>query len=378
MTVADSVNGFALDLYGRLRGEPGNVFMSPASIALALGMACAGARGKTAGEMKKALRFEVDDRVLHPALGRLLEGLSSKDSGVELALASALWVRKGLVFDEGYLSLVKGSYGAGPREVDYDGDPEEARGTINAWVEEQTFKKIKELLLKGDVTEGTRFVLTNAIYFKGLWKLPFKREDTIGGASWWKEPSKPVAADMMRIGKSSFKYMRGGGLSALELPYEGGKVSMVVVLPDAKHGLPGVESALNAGSLGALLGKMGFTELAEVQLPRFKVTARYDMVEKLKALGMKLPFENEADFSGIAPKEPLKISKVIHKAFVDVNEEGTEAAAATAMTMVAGCIPTSAPKRFIADHPFLFFIRDTATGAILFMGRLADPTKTGE
>lgn len=368
-SVAESSNRFAQSLFGELRRGKGNLFFSPLSLTSALGMTSAGARGQTAAEMRKALSFSLADRALHPALGKLVARLVAKAAGQRLGVANALWVRKGLKLLPGYAAQMKASYGAAPREVDYATDPERARKTINGWVEEQTVQKIKELLVPGDVDRGTRLVLTNAIYFHGLWAERFKKQETRDGP-FWLTRTQSVSTPLMRLAGKKLGYRKASGYALLELPYQGGRTSMVLLLPDARDGLAKVETVPWGKELFELMRE---TKLDEVVLPRFKLTARYELAKVLETLGMKTAFGAEADFSGIAgKKEPLQISKVIHKAFVDVNEEGTEAAAATAVVMRAGGPPAAAP-RFVADHPFLFFIREKATGTILFVGRIVDP-----
>lgn len=368
--VADSSNEFAANLFRELGRKKGNLFFSPFSLTSALGMTSAGARGRTAAEMRKALCFSLADRALHPALGKLVARLVEKDSGQKLGMANALWVRKGLALEPGYLAQMKASYGAAPREVDYAKDPERARKAINGWVEQQTLEKIKELLTPGDVDRGTRMVLTNAIYFHGLWAERFKKEQTRDGP-FWLTRTRSVSTPLMRLAGKKLGYRKGPAFALLELPYQGGRTAMMLVLPDARDGLAAVEKLPWDKTLFEGLRE---TKLDEVVLPRFKLTARYELQKVLQALGMKSAFGAGADFSGIAgKKEPLQISKVIHKAFVDVNEEGTEAAAATAVVTRAAGPPAAAAPRFVADHPFLFFIRDRATGTILFVGRVVDP-----
>jgi serpin B len=367
--VADSSNRFAQSLYGELKGEKGNLFFSPLSLTSALGMTSAGARGQTAAEMRKVLRFTLPEPTLHPALGKLVARLTEKGGGQKLGVANALWVRKGLALLPAYLAQMKASYGAAPREIDYAKDPERARKTINGWVERQTLEKIKDLLGPGDVDRGTRLVLTNAIYFHGLWAERFKKEETRDGPFWLTD-KKSISTPLMRLAGKKLGYRKARGFTLLELPYKGDRTSMVVLLPDARDGLAAVEKQPWGQELFEGLRE---TKLQEVVLPRFKLTARYELAKVLETLGMKTAFGSKADFTGIAgKKDPLQISKVIHKAFVDVNEEGTEAAAATAVVMRAGGPPAAAP-RFVADHPFLFFIREKATGTILFVGRVVDP-----
>jgi len=369
-TLVRGDNAFALDLYGKLREQEGNLFFSPYSISTALGMTYAGARGNTEAQMAKVLHFDLPQEKLHPAFKSLLEGLGArrKEGGYELSVANALWGQKGYPWLKEFLDVTRGNYGAGLREVDFAGDTEGARKTINDWVEKQTREKIKELLLKGDVGRETALVLTNAIYFKGDWASQFKKDRTRPGPFSLSDGTK-VEVPMMRQ-TEEFGYMETEDLQALELPYVKGHLAMIVLLPRKVDGLPALEGSLTVEKLEGWLGLLHKEEEVSVILPKFKMTSRFELNEVLKALGMTDAFDG-ADFSGMDGVRDLFISKVIHKAFVDVNEEGTEAAAATAVAVDRA---VARMAEFHADHPFLFLIRDNASGSILFMGRVADPT----
>lgn len=368
--IVEGNNRFAFDLYGQLRQQEGNLFFSPASVSTALAMTSVGARGQTAEQMNKALHFSLEQDRLHPAFGLLHRDFNDKHKGYQLSVANALWGQKGYSFLTDFVKLTKDHYGAGFQEVDFAGDAEQARQTINAWVEKQTQDKIKELFKPNTLNADSRLVLTNAIYFKGDWAKKFDKQATrdesfLGTAQKIKVPL------MRQSGK--FKYLAGDTFQALELPYVGMELSMVILLPKKVDGLSEFEKSLTAANLAAWLEKMRETEMDDVLLPRFKTTAEFQLNRELTALGMTDAFvPDKADFSGMNGKRDLFISRVVHKAFVDVNEEGTEAAAATGVEVGV----TSAPAQrnvFRADHPFMFLIRDNRFGGILFLGRLVNP-----
>jgi len=368
--IAKANNAFALDLYARLSTRPGNLFFSPASISTALAMTYAGARGQTAQEMATTLHFKTEGQGMHPAFGALLRDLNKqgKGKGYRLSVANALWAQQGYSFLPEFVELTKTDYGAGVHDVDFVGATEAARQTINTWVEKQTEDKIKDLLPRGVIGSDTRLVLTNAIYFKGNWQTQFKKEQT-------RELPFQVAADqkvnapfMNQSGK--FKYLDGDTFQALELPYAGKDLAMIALLPKQPDGLAEFEKLLSAAKLVDLLHKMRETEVI-MSLPKFKLTSEFGLKETLSTMGMQLAFSSSADFSGMDGKRDLFLSAVIHKAFVDVNEEGTEAAAATGVAVKA--LAMRVKPIFRADHPFLFLIQDQQSGSILFLGRLANP-----
>jgi serpin B len=364
---------FALDLYAKLAANEGNVFLSPYSISTALGMTWAGARGETADQMKKVLHFPNDGVRVHQALGRLSADLTvpGNQKGVRLGIANRLYGAEGEAFRPEFLAIAEKCYGGGLEQVDFAGDSEAARKIINTWVEKKTEDKIKELLVKGNVDRDTVLVLVNAIYFKGDWEVQFDKKLTAveiftndGGNR--NEDLRPRVPMMKR--KGSLSYLKGEGFQAVELPYVGKSLSMVVFLPDALDGLPAFEKSLAADKLAGWLGGFQLRDVV-LSLPKFTMSVRYGEMEKTLA-DMGLPLHG--DFSGMTGGN-LFISKVVHKAFVDVNEEGTEAAAATAVIMARGVHVVMPPAVFNADHPFFFIIRDKASGSILFMGRVVDP-----
>lgn len=365
--------GFGFDLYGRLRGDAGNLFLSPFSISTALGMCAAGAKGATLDEMTKVLRLPAD---AHPAFGAVLKSLNeepdAKKRGFTLSAANALWAQKGYPWRPEYKRLVAADYAAGLFDVEFISAAEEARGTINAWVEKETRDKIRELLPRGTVTRDTRLVLTNAIYFKGDWLDPFKKDATKDQPFTLADGKKVDAPLMHRVG--GYLYAENDAFQVLDLPYTGRRVSMTVVLPRKADGLAAVEKEVTADKLSETLKALRYEREVHVHLPRFRVEKAFTLNEPLQALGMKAAFRG-ADFSGMhTGGEQLDITAVLHKAFVDVNEEGTEAAAATGVVVgVTSAAPPPKPKHFRADRPFLFLIRDAKTGSVLFLGRLENP-----
>ena len=356
-------NSFAFDLYARLRSQKGNLFLSPCSISTALAMTYAGARGRTEEEMAKVLRFTLDQERLHPAFFSLNSKLTPHAG--ELHVANRLWGQKGYPFLESFLKLTGSRYGAKLEEVDFMGAAEKARQAINSWVEAQTKDRIKELIKRGMLDKLTRLVLTNAIYFKGDWASQFKKDET-RKADFSLIDGTKVKVDMMHQ-RAEFLHGRHPEVQVLTLPYKGGEFSMVILLPVKKDGLSELERAFTGENLAKWLSDLRKGTVV-VDLPRFKTTSEFMLADVLRNMGMHSAFGTGADFSGMTGTRELFISSIIHKAFVEVNEEGTEAAAATGVIM-----KSSVPPRFCVDHPFLFLIRDNRSGSILFMGRIVDP-----
>ena len=360
-------NAFALELYGRLRERPGNLFLSPYSISTALAMTYAGARGQTADQMARALHFPLPPDRLPAAYEPLISSIHGgpEPRPYQLLVANALWGREGLEFRPEYLRVVEAHFGAGLFRVDFR-SPEPARRTINAWVADKTRDKIGELIGPGALAPETLLVLTNAIYFKGDWLTPFPRSDT------WDEdfhaagPGRVRVPMMHRTGRLG--YAERDGFQALELPYKGDALAMLVLLPRTTDGLAVLEGTLSLDGLD-----MRERRLVRVSFPRFRLEGGFALQEVLAAMGMPDAFRREADFSGMTGRREPFISAVLHKAYVDVNEQGTEAAAATGVVMRPTAAPVDRPVEFRADHPFLFLIRDRRTGSILFLGRVANP-----
>ena len=373
-TVVKGNTDFGFDLYQKLKNEEGNLFFSPYSISSALAMTYAGARGQTEEEMAEVLHFSLEQKPLHSSFSELQSYLNTiQNKGyVKLSIANSLWAQEGYHFLNTFFDLNKKNYGAGLNFVDFATKTETARKTINAWVENKTQQKIKELLKPHTIDSHTTLVLCNAIYFKGDWLSQFDKNRT-NDAEFYVLPDKTIKAPMMRQ-KSNFKFKDFTDFSAIELPYEGNDLSMIVFLPKEMDGLADFEINLTNDNVRNWIGELSRSYDPEilVSLPKFKTTCEFELASILAEMGMPHAFES-ADFSGMTGKKDLFISKVIHKAFVDVNEEGTEAAATTSVFMVRASIEE--PLTFQADHPFVFLIRENQTGSILFIGRIIDPTK---
>lgn len=360
----------ALDLYGALKQKPGNLFFCPYSISTALAMTYAGARTQTEKEMAAVLHLP-GQPAAHAGFRAWQKQVdAAQGKGVALHVANALWAQQGHPFLKPYLAVVKKYYRSEVRHVDFITSTEAARREINAWVSTKTAHTIEDLLPVGILDRLTRLVLVNAIYFKGRWAGQFSKDAT-HMAPFHPSPGATVTVPMM-YQKASFGYREDKLLQILELPYAGQRCSMVVLLPSKTSGLSGLEKELTSANLARWLSGLKPREVA-VWLPRFKLSAEFSLRDTLAGLGMSTAFDPaKADFSGMDGTRELSISAVIHKAFVEVNEEGTEAAAATAVVMMKLSAPTR-PIEFRADRPFLFLIRDQATGSILFLGRVVNP-----
>ena len=380
--VVEGGNLFAVDLYRKLGEGGGNLFFSPLSLSTALAMTSAGAAGETREEMEEVLHFPVDVESAHPTFAALAESLDqgSSSGGYQLNIANRLWGQPDFDFEEEFLATSKQHYGAGFETLDFAKAPDKARETINGWVENQTSNRIQDLLPPGSIEALTRLVLTNAVYFKGEWLNQFDREST-EKAPFYAEGERSVDVPLMTR-KGDYRYVRFPDFQVLELPYIGDDLSMIVVLPGARDGLAAIEAELSQEKLTGWIRGLAQKEVT-VYLPRFEMKTGFSMKDTLSDMGMPSAFvppqegdPDSADFSGMTGARDLFIDGVFHKAFVKVNEEGTEAAAATGLTMSLTSLPAE-PEIFRADHPFLFLVRDRVTGSILFMGRLADPGDEG-
>jgi len=366
--VAAGNSEFALELYKKISnsGTSSNMFFSPFSISTALSMTYAGARGNTAKQMADTMHFRLSQSDLHEAFGDLTVALKT-GKGYRLEVANALWGQQGYAFQPDFLALIQKYYNGGFKAVDFAGQTEASRGIINSWVEQNTNDKIKGLLPQGSLTPLTRLVLTNAIYFKGDWATKFKPEET-KSALFHIRPDETVDVPMMHQ-RGSFRYAEIDGVKVLEMPYAGGALSMVVVLPKAN--LAEFDQTLTPDCLNEWLAKATERDI-DITLPKFKFEAEYQLKDILSGMGMVDAFDVlAADLSGISGKKDLSITKVIHKAVIEVNEEGSEAAAATAVIIGVKAVPFN--PEFKADRPFLFLIRHNATGSILFLGRVMKP-----
>ncbi len=383
-SVSDLVNGinaFAFNLYSRLKTSgSANIFFSPWSLSSAFAMVYEGARGQTASEIRKVFNFPPNDELRRKSFLQLyLRTNQSRKSFLQLfrrtnqlKTANALWVQKDYPILKSYLDIVRRYYNGNATNLDFAGQPEESRRTINEWVEKQTNGRIKDLLPPGFIkTEPfpTVLVITNAVYFKGVWLLRFNPKLT-REEDFKVRHNKVIKVPMMCLTRGKFPYAETKELQVLELPYKGEEIAMLVLLPKGLDLKP-AEEALHPERLKQLIASLRKTEV-DVYLPRFKLETKYSLVSTLQKMGIKDAFQfGPADFSGLDGTRLLYINDVIHQAYVNVNEEGTEAAAATAIGMVLGAAP--AHKIFRADHPFVFLIRDKKTGLILFLGRLVEP-----
>ena len=375
-TLVDGNSAFAFNLYQALRETDDNLFYSPYSISLALAMTYAGARGETEEQMANTLHFTLEDNRLHPAFNWLDIELASRgkgakgkdDEGFRLHIVNAIWGQKDYEFLSEFLDLLAENYGAGLRILDFMKAPEQSRITINKWVSDQTEERIKDLIPKGAIDELTRLVLTNAIYFNAAWQYPFEEDATFNGAFHLLNGDK-ITVPMMRQ-TESFGYAEGDGYQVVELPYDGRELSMLVLLPQTGQ-FELFEESLNAQRVDDIVKDLNTREVV-LTMPKFEFESSFSLKKTLTAMGMPVAFSASADFSGMTGNPDLFIGEVLHKAFVSVDEAGTEAAAATAVIMELTAIPGE-PVEVTIDRPFIFLIRDIESGTILFIGRVVNP-----
>ncbi len=368
---------FAFDLYQVLKDGDGNLLYSPYSISLALAMTYGGARGDTENQMGDALQFLLPQDRLHAAFDSLDLELASRgegaggkdDEGFRLHIVNAIWGQKGYDFLREYLDLLAENYGAGLRILDFMKAPEQSRVTINDWVSEQTEDRIKDLIPQGAIDALTRLVLTNAIYFNAAWQYPFDEDATSSGDFFLLSGDK-VTVPMMRQ-TESLGYAGGDGYQALELPYDGRELSMVILLPEQGR-FASFEASLSRQLVDGIIQKIGYRQVV-LSMPKFEYESSVGLKQPLTALGMKDAFIPEAaDFSGMDGRRDLFIQDVLHKAFVSVDEAGTEAAAATAV--IVGTTSITPEKIEVKiERPFIYLIRDIETGTVLFVGRVMNP-----
>lgn len=382
--LVSGLTAFALDLYETLRkGDDGNLFYSPFSISQALAMTYAGAKGETATQMADTLHFTLDQAALPAAFKTLNGDLTTRgtagadtDHGYpprSLQIANGLWGEQTFPFSTTFSDQLAESYGAGLQAADFVNDPDGVRNEINQWVADHTGDKIQDIVPEGAITQDSRLVLANAVYFYGGWLLTFDEDRTADGDFTLADGSTTTVPFMHQ--QDHFSYAAGDGFQVIELPYAGSQFAFDVILPDAGN-FAAVEERLTLDTLSAALGSLGNRELI-LSMPKFEFDYSASLADTLKALGMTDAFDPVlADFSGMldaSAPEPLVISDVLHKAFIAVDENGTEAAAATAVMMAGAAMPVDPPLEVSIDRPFIFLIRDTQTGSILFMGRVMDP-----
>ncbi len=376
-TVPAANNQFALDYYKKIRGGNSNIVFSPFSVSSALAMTYEGARGATADEMRWVMYYPADANAMRNGYSTLLGKLNTASDNYKLSVANALWLQNDYHVQQEYKDVVQQSYKGNATNLDFKTDAESSRQTINTWVENNTSGKIKDLIAQGTITTDTRLILTNAVYFKGSWTSPFDTHGTsdqefrTGGGG-------TVTTSMMQQTDNEFDYMENSTLQMLKMPYEGDALSMLILLPK-KDDLAKLEGALTSKNLADWMRSLQ-QQKVDVYVPKFKFEEEYDMSKDLVAMGMHTAFDAQAaDLSGVTgtkdPMANLYISDVVHKAMIEVNEKGTEAAAATYVIEAVGAmVNMTAPSEFRADHPFVFIIQDDATGTILFIGRVSDPT----
>lgn len=375
--LAQGNNAFAMALYQNLRSGNGNLFFSPYSISLALAMVYAGAGGDTEKQMADALHFSLPQERLHPALNALDQHITSNaqannvpGQGFHLNIANAIWGQDSFPFLPAYLDLLAQDYGAGLHLADFIHAAEPARQVINAWVEQQTQGKITNLFPQGSIDDSTRLVLANAIYFKAAWASPFDPASTSNDTFYLLDGSQASVPMMHSKSDSSYLYAQGSNYQAVGLPYAGSDIMMVVLMP-ASGSFANFEAGLTDAQLeGILVGMKGAS--LNLEMPKFKTESQFDLESTLASLGMPDAFSDTADFSGMDGRKDLFIGDVLHKAYVNVDENGTEAAAATGIAMGGGGLATQ-PQTVNINHPFLFFIFDPQTKTILFMGRMLNP-----
>jgi serpin B len=374
-TLVDSNSIFAFDLYQVLREED-SLFYSPHSISLALAMTYAGACGETAQQMADTLNFVLPQDRLHPAfngldleLGHRGEDAKGKDgNGFRLNIVNAIWEQKDYDFLPDFLDLLAENYGAGLRVLDFASAPEKSRITINNWVSDQTEGRIEDLIPPGLIDALTRLVLTNAIYFNAAWQYPFPEDMTEDGPFYLLDGGE-VTVPMMSQ-KELFSYTEGNGYQAVELLYDGSELSMVILLP-APSQFETFEDSLNAQQVGSIIGSLEHRQVT-LTMPKFEFASSFSLKEALTGMGMPIAFSGGADFSGMTGNRDLFIADVVHKAFISVDEAGTEAAAASAVVMPMA-MPPEETAEVTVNHPFIFLIRDIETGTILFVGRVLNP-----
>ena len=364
---------FALELYAQLQPNPGNLFFSPYSISTALAMTYAGARGETKEEMRRVLHFDADPGELHESFDRLQHRLdeAGKLGGMQLKIVNALWAQKGYPFLTDFLETAKSHYHANLNQADFGTEAETSRNAINGWVTQETHDRIQNLLPSGSINDQTRLVLANAIYFKAAWAKPYDKSLT-STQPFHLSTTQQVQVPLMHQ-TEDVNYTENADFQAVEVPYRGNKLSMVILLPRQVDACGQLEKRLTPALLASWLAELK-PQQVEIFFPRFKLESSLNLKTPLSRLGMPIAFNGGADFSGMDGTRRLHILDVFHKAWGEVNEEGTEAAAATGVVMVPQVLRLPAPTPvFRADHPFVFLIRHTGSGSVLFLGRLANP-----
>jgi serpin B len=370
--IVPGMNGFTTASYQQLSRGDANLILSPFNIATALSMTLGGARGSTATEIAAVLHQHYDPAYDSDLAALVLDLTTAGNAGAnELLAANGLWVQKGLAIQPAFQKTLANQYRAPLAPLDFAANAEGAREEINRWTGQHTKDKIKDLFPPGSINGQTRLVLASAIYFYGKWQFPFLTSRT-QPAGFTLQSGTSTETNFMNQ-TTHFNYTETPSSQILEMPYAGTGIAFDVLLPKAPGGLGDLERSLTPDSLTAWLGSLSSRNV-QVTLPKFRVEAEFSLRHALSTMGMPVAFTDHADFSGIDGHGKLAISEVMHKAFVDVSEQGTEAAAATGLTMRATAMRAPEPTVvFRADHPFVFLIRDTRSGVILFIGRLSNP-----
>lgn len=372
-----SNNEFAIKAYAEMSKKNGNIFFSPFSLSAALAMVLGGAKGSTADQIAEVLRLNPNQKNLHGEYALLLNQLGTNDKQTQLAIANALWGQQGLAILPTYQDLLRTNYKSELQTVDFAANPQAAASAINAWAEQNTNGRIKNLVQANSFDSESLLVLANAVYFHGKWENEFSEYSTEPD-DFWLDKTQKISAPMMNQ-TDHFPYFADALLQAIELPYSDGKYSMIVLLPKERDGIAALEKQLSEDLLGKYITGL-YQQEVELHLPKFEFNASLSLKEFLSNLGMPLAFQDAADFSGIA-NDPrgVKLNSAIQKTFLKVDEKGTEAAAVSAMGAAAGAAPFGTPPPpppiFRADHPFIFLIRETATNSILLMGRVTNPSE---
>ncbi len=374
--IADTNNAFAIDFYKTVSSSKNqtdkNLFFSPASMYVAFSVLYEGADGNTAVQLQDVFGFEPDAAARYNATAHAMASLNRDDPYATLAIANALWLSDRIPVYESYQDIARQIYFAGIETVNFDKDGvKETVAKINGWASNNTNGKIKEVISERDVDNNTVMVINNAIYFKGTWVTQFQADDTVE-SDFWKNGTESVDADFMNI-QETFDYAHSNGAHVLKMPYEGDRLSMLVILPEGRDAIGALEESISADMIQQWRQELRPSEIV-LYIPKFNMTTHYDLKGPLQALGITDVFSKSADLGGITDVPPnVWVTKATQDAFVNVNEEGTEAAAVTTIVVGGDSGPPPTPY-FIADHPFLFIIQDDESGAILFMGKLSDPT----
>ena len=373
--IVQANNNFAINLYSQYKSEEGNIFFSPFSISVAMAMVYEGANGATKGEIQSVFGFPEDSNLRQTQYLNLVSEINKENKEYKLQMSNALWAEQDFQFLDQYFTTIEQYYGGKVTNLDFKRNPEPSRLIINNWVQNQTNNRITDLIPLGVIHNQIKLVLTNTIYFKGEWFKPFNEKYT-RDRDFWITPDKSIKVPMMGLTSSlPMYYDKDEDLQILEIPYSGDDISMLILLPGNRSTIKKnngelitVENSLTIEKLSKWKENLR-KQKVRVNIPRFKFETKYLMAKDLSEMGMPIAFTDFADFSGMTGEIFLKIDKIIHQAFIEVNEKGTEAAAATATTIM----PMRAPPAFQADHPFIFIIQQRDSGNILFMGRVSNP-----